>query len=112
MWFLLVLTVTAYAPSAGGINCDADCSVTASGALPVAGVASCPRDWPFGARLYVPGYGEAECQDHGGAIYGRRIEVVIEPEEVAMEWGVKRLGVWVQKEPWPLSWYYDLSRRH
>ena len=93
MWLVIVLTVTAYAPASGGINCDANCALTASGAPPAVGLAACPRNWPFGTRLYVPGYGPAVCADRGGSITGRRIDVVMATEREALAWGRRDLPV-------------------
>jgi len=114
MWLALTLVVTAYAPAAGAINCNADCSVTAAGVRPVVGVAACPREWPFGTRLVVPGYGRAVCLDHGGAIAGQRIDVVMETREEALAWGRRRITVFVRKErrQWTIAPRHQRNAQH
>jgi len=112
VWFLIVLTVTAYAPSAGGINCNADCAITASGVPPAVGVAACPREWPFGTRLVVPGYGQATCLDRGGAIVGQRVDVVMETEREALEWGRREVRAWVKQAARVEPWWFDIRQRH
>jgi len=49
--------VTGYAPAAGGLNCDGECAVTASGLPPGPTLAACGYGWDLGQRLQVPGYG-------------------------------------------------------
>jgi len=92
------MTVTAYAPSAGGVNCDANCEVTASGLPPRIGMAACPRNFDFGTRFYVPGRGIVECQDRGGRITRNHLDILMETEKEALEWGIKKLPVFVLSE--------------
>lgn len=59
---------------------------------------ACPRELPFGTRLDIEGVGERTCQDRGGAIKGRRIDVYIPELKVAREFGRQTLGVTIIHE--------------
>jgi 3D (Asp-Asp-Asp) domain-containing protein len=48
---------------------------------------------PFGTVLEVPGYGVVKCEDRGGAIRGRRLDVLMPTHAEARAWGVKQLTV-------------------
>jgi 3D (Asp-Asp-Asp) domain-containing protein len=63
------------------------------------GVAVDPSVIPLGARVWVPGYGHAEADDTGGAIYGRRIDLRMQNYREMDEWGVRRVKVYVLQEP-------------
>lgn len=44
--------------------------------------------YPFGTRLYVPGYGHGIVEDRGGAIKGpRRIDLYFDDHDDALRWG-------------------------
>lgn len=73
------LRVSHYDPSAGGTNCDSDCSTMASGQKVADWVggqngvyaAACPAEWPFGTRFEL--YGRVyQCEDRGGWIKTRQ----------------------------------------
>ncbi|MDN5346531.1 MAG: hypothetical protein PWP65_95 [Clostridia bacterium] len=67
---------------------------TATGIYPHRGIVAVdPSLIPLGTKLYVEGYGYAEAQDTGGLIIGRRIDVFMESEEEAIQWGRKRVKV-------------------
>jgi hypothetical protein len=55
------------------------------------------RDYPYGTRLYIPGYGIVIIQDTGGALIkdknNIRIDVFHETFKEAMEWGEQPLEV-------------------
>lgn len=57
-------------------------------------IAADTRYYPFGTRMYVPGYGWGRVEDRGGAIKGRdRIDLYFKSHQEALEWGRKRLRV-------------------
>lgn len=61
--------ITNYDPARGGINCDSDCSTTASG-VPAGynrGIVACPAAFPIGTRVEIDGE-VYTCLDRGGAI--------------------------------------------
>lgn len=49
--------------------------------------------YPFGTRMYVPGYGWGVVQDRGRAIKGDRLDVFFGSHKKALEWGRQRLEV-------------------
>ena len=67
----------------------------------------CPRDgtvaadtthYPFGTRLYIPGYGYGRVEDRGGAIKGpKRIDLYYHSHQDALEWGRRKIRVEVLK---------------
>lgn len=103
MW----MTVTAYSPdhrscgdSADGITATLHSVTTNGHAL----VAADPRVLPYGSMITVPGYdvskatGESQIVpvlDCGGAIKGRRLDVLFPTHEQARKWGTRRLLVTV-----------------
>lgn len=85
-----VWTVTAYCvckkccgPRAAG--------VTASGTRADHRLAAAPANVPFGTVLSIPGYGVVKCEDRGGAIRGRRLDVLMPTHAAARAWGVRQL---------------------
>ena len=86
-----VARVTEYCPAWGGINCQGDCNITASG-LPVTyhvtaacgpGIPLHSRAWvyfPFGVEMYV-------CQDRGSMIANREIDIATLPEDFGYRQG-------------------------
>ncbi|GFN21729.1 3D domain-containing protein [Thermanaeromonas sp. C210] len=67
---------------------------TATGIYPYRGIVAVdPRVIPLGTRLYVEGYGYAWAQDTGGLIKGHRIDVFMETEKEALQWGRRRVRV-------------------
>lgn len=65
------LRISWYDPKLGGINCDHDCTTMASGVKVTpdryGNTAACVREW-MGAWIVMPGIGEFQCLDTGGAI--------------------------------------------
>lgn len=52
--------------------------------------------YPFGTRMYVPGYGWGVVQDRGGAIKGpHRIDLYMKTHQEALEWGRQKVQVTV-----------------
>lgn len=95
----LAMTVTAYSPdwrscgdSADGVTATLH-PVTANGhAL----VAADPRVLRYGSMLTIPGYDEGRIVpvlDCGGAIKGRRLDVLYRTHAEARKWGVQKLKV-------------------
>lgn len=95
------MTVTAYSPdsvscgeSADGITATLH-SVTTNGHRLVA---ADPKILGYGSMLTVPGYGHeaiVPVLDCGGAIKGRRLDVLFPTHEQAKAWGVRRIPVTV-----------------
>lgn len=61
-------------------------------------IAADTRSYPFGTRMFVPGYGEGVVRDTGGAIKGpATIDVYMPSHGDACEWGRRRLRVFVYR---------------
>lgn len=57
-------------------------------------VAADTRYYPFGTRVYVPGYGRGVVEDRGGSIKGPdRLDVYFGSHRKARKWGRRRLPV-------------------
>jgi 3D (Asp-Asp-Asp) domain-containing protein len=51
------------------------------------------KQFKYGDRLYIPGYGVGRVEDIGGAIKGRHIDIWFPSHEEALRWGVKWLKI-------------------
>ena len=81
----LTMTATAYAYTGHR---------TKTGTWPQRGtVAVDPRVIKLGTRLWVEGYGVAIAADTGGLIKGNRVDVYLESEVAAREWGMRPVTV-------------------
>jgi len=56
-------------------------------------IAADTRRYPFGTKMYVPGYGWGEVHDTGSALKGNHIDVFFSDRDDALRWGKKRLKV-------------------
>ncbi len=57
-------------------------------------VAADTRHYPFGTRLFVPGYGYGVVEDRGSAIRGaQRLDLYFDSHGRALDWGRQRLDV-------------------
>ena len=56
-------------------------------------IAADTRLYPFGTKMYVPGYGWGEVHDMGSAIKGNHIDVFFSDHDDALQWGRKSLKV-------------------
>ena len=63
------------------INCSGNCFITASGYRlsdsDISRVVACPRPYEFGTRFYIADVGEVRCEDRGGAIKGKRLDLYV-----------------------------------
>ena len=60
-------------------------------------IAADTRYYPFGTRMYVPGYGWGVVEDRGGAIQGEdRIDLYFHSHQEALYWGRKKLSVTIE----------------
>jgi hypothetical protein len=56
--------------------------------------------YPFGTRMYIPGYGWGVVEDRGSAIKGaNRIDIFMNSHGEALEWGRQTLEVQIQLPP-------------
>lgn len=97
MW----MTVTAYSPDERSCDDSADGYTATNHSVwtnAMRLVAADTNLLPFGSMLTVPGYAEGEVVpvlDRGGAIKGRRLDVLYPTHEIARRWGRQRLQVTV-----------------
>ncbi len=91
-------TITAYAPSAGGINCSGDCNTTAklfkvSAIKDIDDITYCavdPRVVPLYSVLIIQGLNKpCIAVDTGGKIKGYHIDILMHSKESAKKWGRK-----------------------
>lgn len=54
-----------------------------------------PKVIPLGSRVYVEGFGLAVALDTGGAIKGNKIDILVDGEARALQFGRKPIKVWV-----------------
>ena len=60
-------------------------------------IAADTRYYPFGTRMYVPGYGWGVVEDRGSAIKGiDRIDLYFNSHSEALEWGRRRVYVTIE----------------
>ena len=72
--------------------------ITADGTKATKGtIAADTRLYPFGTKMYVPGYGWGEVHDVGSAIKGNHIDVFFSSRKKALKWGRKYLDVIILK---------------
>lgn len=61
-------------------------------------IAADTKFYPFGTRMYVPGYGWGVVEDRGSAIKGPdRIDLYFESHQDALNWGRRRVEVQIER---------------
>lgn len=86
----LSVLASAYAPGAGAGF------ITATGKKARRGIIAVdPRVIPLGTKLYVPGYGHGIAADTGGAIKGNRIDLCFDTRTEAINWGKRRVVIYI-----------------
>jgi 3D (Asp-Asp-Asp) domain-containing protein len=89
-----VTAYTAYEESTGKTPDHPAFGITASGRRVQAGItAACPRELPFGTWIEIEGVGKRRCDDRGGLIRGKKLDIYIPELTDALEFGRKRLKV-------------------
>lgn len=57
-------------------------------------IAADTKYYPFGTKMYIPGYGWGTVEDRGSAIKGpTRIDLYFGDHDDALEWGRRRIGI-------------------
>lgn len=67
--------------------------VTADGTKAEKGTIAADPHYPFGTKMYVPGYGWGVVHDRGSAIRGNHIDIFFSDRDDALEWGRQYLDV-------------------
>ena len=87
----LYVTATAYSAQDPGNS-----AYTASGTLVRHGVIAVdPSVIPLGARVFIPGYGEAVAEDIGWGIQGYMIDVAFDTHEEALMFGRQNIEIYL-----------------
>ncbi len=61
-------------------------------------IAADTKHYPFGTRMYVPGYGWGKVEDRGKKIKGpTRIDLFFHSHDDALEWGRKKIRVSIER---------------
>jgi hypothetical protein len=61
-------------------------------------IAADTRYYPFGTRMYIPGYGWGVVEDRGSAIKGiDRIDLYFDSHADALQWGRRKVYVTIEK---------------
>lgn len=69
---------------------------TKAGTWPQRGtIAVDPKVIPLGSRLYVEGYGPGVAEDVGSAIKGNKIDVFVDTEKEARQWGRRKVKLYI-----------------
>ena len=89
-------SINASAYTASADECGKNDGVTASG-MPVKEneTIACPRQFPFGTKLYIEGFGTYVCQDRGGAIKGNKVDIYMKTKAQAFAFGRRILSAQV-----------------
>lgn len=91
-----VLEVIATAYSSTIEECDSTPFISASGKRVFWGMIAMGKEWKFGTRVFIPYFGKVfTVLDRGGAIRGNRIDIWMKSKEEAINFGVKRLKVYI-----------------
>jgi 3D (Asp-Asp-Asp) domain-containing protein len=89
-----VTAYTANEESTGKHPGDKDYGITASGSRVRAKYTiACPPDIPFGTVLEIENVGERVCEDRGGAIKGKRLDIYVAQINQAISFGRRNLKV-------------------
>ncbi|MCP1143238.1 G5 and 3D domain-containing protein [Lysinibacillus endophyticus] len=91
------VTATAYTPycegcsgtSAAGINLRSNSNLKV--------IAVDPNVIPLGTKVWVEGYGNAIAGDTGGAIKGKKIDILVQSKSEANKWGRKKVRIKILK---------------
>lgn len=60
-------------------------------------IAADTKYYPFGTRMYIPGYGWGVVEDRGGAIKGPdRIDLYFDSHQDALQWGRRKIAVEIE----------------
>jgi len=60
-------------------------------------IAADTKLYPFGTKMYIPGYGYGVVHDRGGAIKGNHIDLFFNSHQAALNWGHKKMKVYILK---------------
>ncbi len=86
------ITINASAYTAAADECGKSDGITASGKkVKENHTLACPRDYKFGTKIKIEGYGIYACEDRGGAIKGNKFDIYMETKAQAFAFGRRTL---------------------
>ena len=84
--------INASAYTAAADECGKSDGITASGKkVKENETIACPKNFAFGTKVNIEGYGTYICQDRGGAIKGNKIDIYMETKAQAFAFGRRNL---------------------
>ncbi len=85
-------TINASAYTAAADECGKSDGITASGKkVKENETIACPKNFAFGTKVNIEGYGTYICQDRGGAIKGNKIDIYVKTKAQAFAFGRRNL---------------------
>lgn len=60
-------------------------------------IIAAPKQFAFGTKMYIPGFGHAIVLDRGGAITGNKLDLLVRTKSQAYAWGRKNVTVTVYR---------------
>lgn len=77
--------------------CGTGAGITSTGTQVTAGrtIAVDPSVIPYGAKVYIEGYGWRVAEDCGGAVKDKQIDIAVDTHSQALAMGTKTGGVWI-----------------
>lgn len=84
--------INASAYTAAADECGKSDGITASGIkVKAKRTLACPREYPFGTKIKIDGYGTYVCEDRGGAIKGNKFDIYMHTKKEAFAFGRRNL---------------------
>lgn len=85
-------TINASAYTAAADECGKSDGITASGAKAKENrTLACPKQYKFGTKIKIEGYGTFVCEDRGGAIKGNHFDIYMQTKKQAFAFGRRNL---------------------
>lgn len=87
------VTATAYTPYCNGCSGTSATGINLKSNSGLKVIAVDPSVIKLGSKVWVEGYGTAIAGDTGGAIKGNRIDILVQSESQASNWGVRKVRI-------------------
>lgn len=87
------VTATAYTPNCAGCSGISAAGLNLRANPDMKVIAVDPKVIPLGTKVWVEGYGNAVAADTGGAIKGKKIDVLVPTTSKAKNWGRKKVRI-------------------
>ncbi|MEY9973910.1 uncharacterized protein YabE (DUF348 family) [Lysinibacillus sp. RC46] len=87
------VTATAYTPNCSGCSGISATGINLQSGSGLKVIAVDPSVIKLGSKVWVEGYGTAIAGDTGGAIKGNRIDILVQSESQASNWGVRKVRI-------------------